>query len=343
MKIYEKSSRQLLHSKVWFNKSIESNPWVVYHATSSVNEDSIDIHGFIKSRSSLFGEAALVAVKFFLNTDWWDSCLDSGRSTLEGFSIDRSSPESGTPLYFALYPQSPYLYLLRDFCGGESAHALARAIPAILKFASDDHAISDHHNQLVEQALKKIRTGVPPIHRVFLCRKDWIRDQAEKLSRSLHLLSEIRAKHLHGVLYAVRLESDDVNPATYSGSDGLRIYKDIGPDRLVAKIRVSDPEELSVLSGMEIDSPPINFDTGERVSADENTSPLLNAIRDPCCDLPTAQDMKDELLDANSGEDITWDLILKYGNEYLRSWAKQQLQEPIEKRWRFLKAGQIGC
>lgn len=335
MNTTEKSALELLHSHHWFDSAIESNPWIVYHATSSINEESIDTHGLHPTTAYRFANAALLAAKFFVNTGWTGfPGEDSGYLVLRSFSLERSHPSAGTPIYFALYPQRPYLYLKKDFCGGETAHALARAIPAIIKFASDDTAIDKHLNQLEECAIKKIKAGIPPAFRVFNPSREWMRNQAQQLEPFLEQLNHLRAAHRCGVLYAVRLHPADVDPATYSWSDGLRIHRNISPTQIVAKMRIFNEDALTVIGCLDNNAPPIDFDNAAQ-TARFNDSALVQSVRPPPITAPDRETLFAQLLDPAAGHDITWDLVRDYGNNYLRTWADQQLALPPSKRWVF--------
>ena len=334
MKIFRKSGRELVSSPVWFSESIESDPWVAYHATSSVHAESIDAVGLSSSQSGGLADAAVQAAEFFVSTGWSGfTSKDCGSVALLGCSLQRSHAEGGRPLFLALYPQRPWLYLKSDFCGGESAHALARAIPAINEFAFNDAELDAHFRGLEQRCIARVQRGQLPLYRVIEPNKNWIRAQAVKLLPALSSLNTLRSQHRHGVLYAVRLERSDLNPSRYEWGDGLRVFKDVPRERFVAKLEVSGEDDLQVLSMMEEEAPPIDFDSLNFWRSEGTIAQA--AANAPMPPDPDGADLKRRMVNRDAGPDITLQLAREHGTADVCNWAERQLSLPEPERYYF--------
>jgi hypothetical protein len=320
MMVIERDGEDLVVAENWFDPAIEDDPWIVYHATSSVFEANIDSDGLCPAASIKFDEAVRLACSFFINTEFTGH--DCGYLELVGFGLPRIRRDSPPHLYFSLFPQRSPIYLMPDFCGGELARGLARAIPAICQFAHDSDAIDKHFEEMQDLCIREVRSGCVPSVRVVRVNKDWARSVADQLAVFNADLAAVRTAHSHGVLYAVRVNRELLEDARYSWMDGLRSYKKIGPLQIVAKLRVSN-ETVFSNNNSGWDKSRYSFKNRWRDSAE--LASYLDGKPQSIDDEPLQQlseRLKGELLDPQAGQDVTLELARQYGTEGVKKWAE---------------------
>ncbi len=322
MIVIERNGEDLVVAENWFDPAIEDDPWIVYHATSSVFEANIDSDGLCPASSIKFDEAIRLACSFFINTDFTGSAgSNCGYLELVGLGLPRIHGKSPPHLYFSLYPQRSPTYLMPDFCGGELMGGLARAIPAICQFAHDSDAIDMHFEQLQDLCIREVRAGCAPSVRVVRVNKDWARSVADQLAVFNIDLAAMRTAHSHGVLYAVQVNRELLVDAKYSSMDGLRICKEISPLQIVAKLRISnatvfsmnnlgwDPGRYSLTNRWRDSGELATYLDGKPQSFDDESLQQLS------------ERLKRGLLDPQAGQDVTLELARQYGTEGVRKWA----------------------
>ena len=310
MNVMKLHAKELRSKVTWFDATIERDPWIVYHGTSSANEETIDASG-LQAGENTFAEAAVRACRFFESLDWeGPSRKNCGYSVLHAYSLHRLSGQRDKPVFCALYPQRTQIYLWSDFCGGETAYALRKAIPAIREFASDEAAQERHFNQTYEKFAKNARSGLLPSERVIRPNKKWIRAQADFLGSVEKELNAMVERHAFGVLYALRLTPSDIVGAWYSWVDGLRIYKPIPATRIVAKLQIEGAELLYENNSSEslLDS-----------NSWREESELVKCVR---CGSPVPEERvsRQKLRDPDAGEDITLEVVREHGTQAVKEW-----------------------
>ena len=333
MLTFQRDGAALALQRIWFSEAIEDDPWVAFHATSSVNESSIDQRG-LSVRSNRWTAAALNAARIMANAQW----DGPGYLELAGFGA-ADLAKAKRPVYLALYPQRPVRYLTRNLSGGEFASGLAEAIPALLTFIDNESAFDMHFQRLRDSCIACAAAGRLPPRRVLRPNREWFRNQATPLRNALVPLMAARAGHTHGVLYAVRLEHRDVVDGTYSGGEGLGVHHDILASQLVGKLVISGEDALASTVISESATYFLRHrDRGRRSAIAE----IVTRAAAQRTTIPHAEGARD-LLTEDAGEDETPQLLLLHGTVAVRNYAQEQLSlPPHERRFTALSAIQSG-
>lgn len=310
MELIEESAAVLANKRGWFPPEIENDPWVVYHATSSVAEDQIDREGF-RCASSGFNDAALLCLSVMETTDWWE---DAATATLKAYSLPRIG--GAAPFFCALYPQRTSLYTRRDFAGGETAYALRRIIPKLVDLVSNDpeffaRRLEKDRKECIYEAEK----GVPFHRKVLDVNMTWLREKVVKLEGFLQQLLGMRDEHRHGVIYALRLDRQDLPQLSYNWSDGLRVYEPLPASKAVAKLIVHGEHDLSSHS-----DPSWNFDNSWRNKTE--LALLASKSGRPAGVVDIIDDL--ELVDPDGARDLRYKLMAEHGDSVLQGFAAKQ-------------------
>lgn len=310
MELIEEDAAALIDKRNWFPPEIENDPWVVYHATSSVTEEQIDRDGF-QCGSVDLNRVVLLCLNIIETTDWWE---DAATATLKAYSFPRIGGEA--PFFCALYPQRCCLYTRREFAGGETAYALRRIIPKLVQDALENPGFfEDRFESFRQQCIYEAQKGVPTHRKVLKVNLEWLREKAAKLQSFLPDLLDIRDRHRYGVIYALKLDCGDVTSARYDWSDGLRVYKPLPAAKCIAKLLVHGEHELSSASN----------DSWHMQNHWRDDGELARLVSKSGC-VGGAQDDIDEsqLVDPQGAEDLRFQIMIDHGNDVLRKFAISQ-------------------
>jgi hypothetical protein len=304
----EKNAQDLARSRHWFPAEIESDPWIVYHGTSSTAENFIDQHGF-RCGSTDLNEAALLCLTIMETTDFWEGPFGA----LKAYSLPRIRGAGTPPFFCALYPQRTGLYTTKRFAGGETAYALRGVIPELVRVCLDTpeffaKRFEDDRAKCISKAKKFLLMN----RKVLQVNASWLNEKASKLQSFLPGLLDLETRHAYGVVYALRVNPEDVPAMSYRWSDGLRIYDVLPRSRCVAKLIVRGDNELSSCSNEKW-----HEDNRWRCSAElAKSAELRGRAADPL-DL-----MSEEMLfDPNGAEDFQFKLAAEHGPPQMRELA----------------------
>jgi hypothetical protein len=306
----EASAALLAEEQSWFPPEIENDPWVVYHGTSSVFEEKIEQSG-IQCGSLHLNDAILRCATLIKTTEWYE---DNATASLVAFSFPRiiSAPH----FYCALFPQRASLYTRRMFAGGESAYFLRRIIPKLVETSKNNLEFFDSRfKKLMDNCIKKARRGMPTHDKVLKVNIEWFKKSVDELNASLPKLLEIERQHRYGVIYAIKLDPEDVAAARYFHNDGFRVYKPIPHSKCIAKLIIHGEHELSAHTNPAWDD--INYWRDESV--------LVKSVK-TCGYRTNAPDRNNEiqLIDLEGAEDMRFQIMIEHGNEMLRNFAIEQ-------------------
>src|ERR1700682_1868298 len=132
---------QLKTRKTVFSHDVETNPWILYHATNSQVEAAIDSGGFGGRSSVVAKEHITQLVDIYERLNW--SGIPGGFSTLKGFTEGRSRIE--TPqTWFRETSMRSLSYAHRCFAGGEWLMSFKQAFEDLLAFAKSEKVRREH-------------------------------------------------------------------------------------------------------------------------------------------------------------------------------------------------------
>jgi hypothetical protein len=310
MKLIEETAEALVNKKTWFPPEIESDPWVVYHGTSSVFEESIDRDG-IQCGSTHLDEAALICATIIKTTEWYD---DSATTSLTAYSIPRIAQEA--PFFCGLFPPKSLIYTSREFAGGETARALRRIIPKLIDVAFENPDFFEKKFEEDRQkCINKAKIGSFTQDKVLKVNLNWLKEKNAVLRKFLPGLVDIHKKHRYGVVYALKLESEDVPLASYGSTGGLMIHKLMPARKCVAKLIVHGEHENGSDS-----NPDWEFQNFWR----EDCDLVKNLAKSGYRRNDQGSIDASQLFDPEGAEDLRFQIMIEHGNEMLRNFAIEQ-------------------
>lgn len=307
MELIQEDAEALAEKLNWFSPGIENNPWVVYHATSSIAEELIDRDGF-QCGSTELNDAVLLCLSIMETVDWWE---DAAVGTLKAYSLPRT--RGAAPFFCALYPQRTCLYTGRSLAGGETAYALRRIIPKLVQVSFDNPDFFDRRFELDrKKCISEASRGIFMHRSVLKVNLVWLREKVTALKAFLPRLLAMREQHRYGIVYALRLDRSDLSATAYSWSDGLRIYHPLPASKCVGKLIVCGEHDLNSHA-----NPSWNSDNQWR--RDSELAKLASQNRHKV-NLAEPIDHK-EFIDPEGAVDLRYQLMVQYGDDALRKIA----------------------
>ena len=220
-----------------FESDIDQDPWVHYHATSSLYEDRIDAEG-LRWTSNVFSAANILdVIRVFRSMNWCGVHTD-GYAVLHPFSLlGDFQGKDFKPIYFREDSLHSLLYAERDFAGGESARALRYAIRDLERYLAEESVRAQHLHKQRCNAISLASQGAVP-GRVVRVDLDWLEEKIKRLRPLRERCDALKENYEHGVVYAVRFARKDIPALSYSNYMGLRCYAPIPPEKIVGKVRI---------------------------------------------------------------------------------------------------------
>jgi len=232
MKVFEYRVSSLQKTSRIFSDKIRNDPWVLFHGTAACWEKEIDAAGLKTSHFPVsLGELREIMKTFKsmnLRTDHLGSLL------AWSFPEEVNGKEF-REIFLASIPELAACYCDQSTAGGESTEMARGCLRDLRKWLRDKSARIEHlRRQLVdyEEARKWEEKA-----RFMKISWSWLR---REISRFVHLESRLRklagAGHC-GVVYAFRFKRMDI-PWLSGSNDTYKAYRDIPPDRIIAKARI---------------------------------------------------------------------------------------------------------
>lgn len=324
MQIFDFALDQLDGCETLFPPEIDWDSWVFYHATSSVFEAAIETEGLVW-RPGVYSQRDLEAiVKIYKSINWYGTG-SGGYAVLHAFSLQGDFRNTGLkPIFFREYSGRSLLYASKDWAGGESATAVRAAFSDLDLYLNSKEVRDEHYEQQRKRCIDLVQKNALP-SRVIRVDLEWLRSQVDKLKTLRERCQKLLKSHTHGVVYAIKFNPEDIPFIEFSDASGLRSYRPLAVDRIVAKARLFT-ENRNLGLGQEMgtwqknrwrmDDPSGLLQTLEkyRGSKDKNSLPRIG--EPPPYHRP-------EFVDESAGKNETIEIALKFGTpemiKYLRN------------------------
>ena len=254
-----------------FSDEAESDPWVLFHGTSGFNSEAIETQGFSSLHQPVSAEDIRRVIDLYGRTKW---CGESGGGfiVLSPFSLDYDlRDERRSPLFFAETSLRALLYASRDFAGGEKLRALRIAFRDLDDYLADAH-VRDRHSALMRAQFDALRRLDAPPSTIEAARPieidlDWLRHEVTGMADLRRTADEAWWRHDHGVVYALRMTTDDLADMCWNSFMGIEVTATISSARIVEKVVVPPDYAVDVFR-----------DNGEHFLRRQNSG-LLAALR----------------------------------------------------------------
>lgn len=161
-----------------FSRRIEDDPWVLYHATSSLVEREIEAQGFGGICPLVSVEDILQLTSLYRRINWCGIHGD-GYPALATFTMGRAGFQ-GPRTWFRETSMRSLVYAERDFAGGEWAMTFRKAFADILTFLRSEEVQKEHLQRQTLECKELVERGGAP-SRV-------IRVDAAQVAEALELL-----------------------------------------------------------------------------------------------------------------------------------------------------------
>jgi hypothetical protein len=217
----------------FFPNEISSDPWILYHGTSSTYEQFIDTNG-IDVNDAVITKSEIEAIVSIYDELIWAGTTGRSLLALKSYSLSANYGANKTkPVFLSESPRHSALFATKDFAGGETVRGAHASIMDLELYLESDEVKSAHH-EIVRRELRD-----DPFSRYGRARLDgtaWLRTRVASLE-SIKLKCEAAiAGWTHGVIYAVRVvESDLPNISYYSPGHGARWDWTIPVSKIVGK------------------------------------------------------------------------------------------------------------
>jgi hypothetical protein len=240
---------QLKTRRTVFSDDIETNTWILYHATNSQVEAAIDSSGFGRRSSVVAKEHITQLLDIYERLNWFG--ISGGFSTLKGFTEGRSRIE--TPqTWFRETSMRSLTYAHRSFAGGECLMSFKRAFEDLLEFAKSATMRQEHLDFQMYNCAELMRLGAarPPVIRVNV---DSMLPALSPLQNVYEACQKCVSQYKYGLLYAVRFEESDIPNLFNLRGSGILHIGDVPSYRIVGKATLHfgdiDDFEIYKLSG----------------------------------------------------------------------------------------------
>lgn len=214
-----------------FPRDVWSDPWVAYHGTSSSRSLAIESNGLEWPHNLITREHVEKVVEIFRVMNW-SGVSHGGLPVLEPFSLQCDFGAcAAKPIYLAEVSFRAFTFAMKDFAGGETARAM--------RYSLDDlHHYLESSEIRQEHALGRGRRFDLPNTVKGPVDMEWLRAELAALALVHQLCKKFHEEHESGVVYAVRLDDDDLESLDLRGSMGIRAFRKIEPDKIVAKVLI---------------------------------------------------------------------------------------------------------
>ena len=227
---------ELQECETLFESDIDQDPWVQYHATSSVYEERIDAEG-LQWTSNVFSAAdGLDVIRVFRSMNWGGT-HKGGYVVLGSFSLADFQGEDFKPIYFRENSLHSLPYATRNFAGGETARALRYAIRDLESYLAEKSVRDQHLHKQRHNAIS-LASGSAVPGRVVRVNLNWLEEKIEQFRPLRERCDALKENYEYGVVYAVRFARKDIPALSYSSSMGLRCDAPIPPEKIVGKVRI---------------------------------------------------------------------------------------------------------
>jgi hypothetical protein len=224
-----------------FSKELEENGWVLFHGTSSVNAAAIEEGGFNPSAVSISAEVVQKILSLFEHMGW-EGSSQTGRDILKLFSEGDFRGTGTSPIYFAENAAGALLYATQACAGGEKMRGVRDAIADLECYLDVRDVRQQHWAQMEEDHSYIVRVGCNPhaaeAKRPRVVHLDWLRAELSGLSDLRAGVIDTFQRHTHGVVYALRVTTDDARSFQYD-------HGGFTSDQTLPASRIVDRESLS--------------------------------------------------------------------------------------------------
>jgi hypothetical protein len=237
MKVFDFTAEQLEKCRTLFPSNIDQDPWVFYHATSSVAEAAIESEGLVW-RPGVYSKSDLQTVaRIYKGMDWCGENTD-GYAVLAGFSLSVDFDKNMTkPVYLSEYSTRPLEYASRSFAGGETARAVRIALEDLYSYLGSTELRREHYERQRRRCIRLVRRGDLPC-RVIKVNIEWLGSRLQDLKTLEEACEQLLRRYEYGLVYAVKFNQSDLSSLEFSKIWGLRCFAHLPLERLLAKARL---------------------------------------------------------------------------------------------------------
>jgi hypothetical protein len=222
-----------------FADAIEQDGWIHYHATSSLSEKHIDTSGFEWTDTMYTAQDVRDIVGIFDSINWYDAD-PGGYPVLSQYSLAYDfTDQDRKPTFFRETPKRSLLYATKEFAGGETARGIRIALRNLSDYLANESLRLAHYETSRARAISQVERGEVP-DRVIKVNLDWLQHSVEGLANLRTRCDDCEQRYKYGVIYAVRFAKGDFPFLHWCGTNGLRCFKPLPRERIVAKARLTD-------------------------------------------------------------------------------------------------------
>jgi hypothetical protein len=225
-----------------FPGEIDADPWIMFHGTSGFNAKSIERDGFT-FQPNFISHDQIKRVTNVYEMMKWAGESGGGCAVLKPFSLDHDFLDGGRGLlFFAESSVRALLFATRDFSGGEKLRALRIAFRDLDSYLDHSEVRERHMERMSREFRSLTQLNAHPstieAARPVQVDVDWLRNEMVNLRDIRQIADGAYLRHDHGVVYALKMTSDDLGGLGWNGSMGIEAATPIPVSKIVAKIVV---------------------------------------------------------------------------------------------------------
>ena len=255
MNLYDFESELILKRREIFPDKISEDPWIIYHGTSSIFENDIEING-LHWKAANYDKSDVESVVRIFDFMSWSGHSGGGYPVLYPFSLKNDfSASTKKPIFLAESSLRAIWFSTRDNAGGETARAIRYALADLQEYISSEE-LRETHMSYLQHDFEIGAIHSPPSE----INLEWLSDELKKLEGLKTRCQEAFENHKFGIVYAIKFNEGDLGMFEYSPSAGISTNSIIPPERIAAKIHI--PKEYEHHHGQDDKRNNSHFDNG---------------------------------------------------------------------------------
>ena len=219
-----------------FPREYATDGFILFHGTSSTQEAAIDANGLIPTESR-FRKADLEQLVALFRSIDWVSLRSYTVLRLYSLDYDYAHPQ-GKPVYLAEGAKHALGYAEIEFAGGEIARSVRYAFEDLRSYIENPSVRAAHIAEDEAERISLRRLGAIEPKPLPSFDPNILRSALDEMAQVEKTAVEALTGFTHGVVYAVRIKPEDLESMECGGSMSIKCFQPLGPDRLVAKMRV---------------------------------------------------------------------------------------------------------
>jgi hypothetical protein len=185
----------------------------------------------------------------------WAGDRGGGYAVLQPYSLNHDYQDRNkSPLFFSETSARALLYATRDFAGGEKLRALRIAIGDLDAYL-DQPDMRNRHEEWMSARFRELTQINAAQTMIDAARPEkvdlhWLKREVAGLEDIRRLAEAAYLQYDYGVVYALRMTSDDLGTLSWNNTMGIQAIGQISPSKILEKAIVPRDYEVDDWAGI---------------------------------------------------------------------------------------------